>query len=88
MADDNDKRADDADGYLSAWRGRRELAGRNRMDRMDRLSGRNEGPTVAPKGFETLVEYRKVLAQKAIGAMAGVANPFTALTNGRRARRP
>lgn len=76
MADDNDKRADDADDYLSAWRGRRELAGRNRMDRMDRLSGRNEGPTIAPKGFETLVEYRKVLAQKAIGAMAGVANPF------------
>lgn len=62
-----------AGDMLGAWRSRHESAGQNRMARMNR-----KAPEVvkAPKRFEDLPEYKKLMAHKAISTMAGVENPF------------
>ncbi|WP_234825392.1 aminotransferase class I/II-fold pyridoxal phosphate-dependent enzyme [Agrobacterium pusense] len=69
MVDEKDTGGRSGD-YLSAWRSRRDQAGRNRMDRqMSEVS-------ITPTRFDDLPEYRKLMTHKAISAMAGVENPF------------
>ncbi|NSL24014.1 aminotransferase class I/II-fold pyridoxal phosphate-dependent enzyme [Agrobacterium tumefaciens] len=59
--------------YLSLLRDRHEAAGQNRLSRVNR---RMPERIKAPKRFEDLAEYKKILAQKAISGLAGVDNPF------------
>lgn len=72
MADGRDEESAPGD-LLGAWRSRHESAGQNRMARMNR-----KAPEVvkAPKRFEDLPEYKKLMAHKAVSVMAGVENPF------------
>ena len=62
-----------AGDILDGWRRRHESAGQNRMARMNR-----KAPDVLrePKRFEELPEFKKLMVQKAVSAMASVENPF------------
>lgn len=59
--------------YLRTLRERKDAAGQSRLARVNR-----RGPTSlkAPKRFDDLPEYKKIVAQKAISGLAGVDNPF------------
>ncbi|MDQ1194372.1 aminotransferase class I/II-fold pyridoxal phosphate-dependent enzyme [Agrobacterium sp. SORGH_AS 787] len=59
--------------FLKTLRDRKDAAGKSRLARVNRLT-----PTSvkAPKRFDDLPEYRKIVAQKAISDLAGVENPF------------
>lgn len=59
--------------YLRTLRERKDAAGQSRLARVNR-----RGPTSlkAPKRFDDLPEYKKIIAQKAISGLAGVDNPF------------
>lgn len=61
---------------LSIWRERREQAERSRVERLGRMNRTVQDVNTAPKRFDALPEYRKLMAQKTISAMAGVENPF------------
>lgn len=60
-------------GYMDAMRNRHDAAGKSRLARVNR---RIPQQARAPKRFEDLPEYRKILAQKAISELAGADNPF------------
>lgn len=72
MVDGKDEDSGAGD-LLGAWRSRHETAGQNRLARMSR-----KAPEVVktPKRFEDLPEYKKLMAHKAVSAMADVENPF------------
>ncbi len=59
--------------YLRTLRERKDAADKSRLARVNR-----RGPTSlkAPKRFDDLPEYKKIVAQKAISDLAGVDNPF------------
>jgi len=59
--------------YLKTLRDRKEASGQSRLARVNRRAP----PSVkAPKRFDDLPEYKKIVAQKAISDLAGVDNPF------------
>lgn len=72
MADGKDQEKG-PDDLIGAWRNRHEAAGQNRMARMNR---RAPDVAKAPKRFEDLPEYKKLMVHKAVSTMTGVDNPF------------
>lgn len=76
---DDDSRDDPAQtpiartDYLKTLRDRKDAAGQSRLARVNR---RAPTSVKAPKRFDDLPEYKKIVAQKAISDLAGVENPF------------
>jgi 8-amino-7-oxononanoate synthase len=60
-------------GFLDQMRQASETSGRNRAAR---LSRQPQQPLRQPVRFDTLPEYQRVTAQRKIGEVIGVANPF------------
>ncbi len=73
---DNKEKEGRTGNYLDSWRERRDQAERSRLERLGRMKSGLQNTAVAPRGFDTLPEYRTLIAHKTISKLAGVENPF------------